>query len=354
MIWPLVETLAIIEPHLPLHLISVEAFSRVKELAGRLPESMSSYYLECRLAAHTPQVDFLSCVTASDAGRESLLQGHGMKADLLEVFSGHPVWSRIRDFCSHWAVPSSSLYEQVPHLWLEFDLDAPLPLVPLPCLLFCLDPAYFKRRAPGQLGNCLSAQQYQQVMNTVLPILLERPVSSSTRKQLFACFDFLPAGGQLIHASVMLSRQPPTFKLNIAVPKNRLLDYLQQIGWTGSLSELDAILSTFCPSASSLKFQLTIGNVMAPKIDFEFHFDSASREDHRLQVLLDQAVINGLCTPEKREALLTWPGSFRKMFCHHSWPTRLYKWVDIKIVYHFGRSLEAKGYLGFMPGSSIF
>jgi hypothetical protein len=353
MTWPLAETLAIIKPHLPRSLISDHAFSSVKMLADKLPEMTSSYYWECRLAANAPQVDFLACLAASDGGRE-ILAGRGKREDMPWFFAGDPVWRRVKDFCSRWADPASSLYEQVSHIWLEFDFSAPPSRVPPPGLLFCLDPEYFERGRQPRHVNYLTAPAYQQVIDTALEALLDYPVSHQTRENLLSCFDQLPTGGYIIHASVMLSRQPPQVKLNISVPKDRLLDYLQGVRWTGLLFDVSTILSKYGASRDRIKFQLTIGDTVPPKIDFEFHFESSLQNDPGLRLLLDQVVTDGCCTPEKRDALLTWPGTFRQPFSHHSWPTRFYKWADIKVVYQPDRSLEAKGYLGFMPSSSIF
>lgn len=353
MIRSLSETLTIIESHLPLPLVSIQATSRIKTLAGSLPDAVSSYYLECRLAADSPQVDFLACVTASDGGRE-ILAGPDRRGDWPNFPSEDLKWNRVCDFFSCWVDPCFPLRRRVPHIWLEFDLDRPFAKAPPPCLLLCLDPAYFEKKSQPQHLNDITAQEYQQVINTALEILLEHPISLQTRKSLFSCFDLLPVGGQVVHASVMLSRKPLVLKLNISLPKDQLLDYLRCIGWTGSIAEIETILSTFCQLTDRLKFQLTVENIVSSKIDFEFYFDASVPTDVEQRFLLDQAVANSLCTPEKRDALLAWPGSFTATFSHHSWPTRFYKWIDVKIIYQLNHFLEAKGYLAFMPSASIF
>ena len=70
MLWSTQETLELIESHLPPPLVTAPAFEPVKATARLLPDIMTSYYLECRLAADQEQVDFLACATAPHTQRE--------------------------------------------------------------------------------------------------------------------------------------------------------------------------------------------------------------------------------------------------------------------------------------------
>lgn len=353
MIWPLTETLAIVEPRLPGPLISEPAFTLIKDFADVLPNAISSYYLECRLAADRPQVDLLACVKAANRGRE-ILREYATTVDLPPRSLTGSCWSRVRDFCTRWAEPRSSLHKQVSHIWLEFDGEASPTKVPSPNLLLCLDPEYFEKYARRQRPNSFTAQQYWRVTSSAFTMLLPRRVSPLTQKNLFSCFALLPPEGYVIHTSVMFARQPSTLKLNIAVPKEHLLGYLRRLDWQGSLAAVETLLSTYCACTDRVKFQLTIGNSLSPSFELEFHFDDREQDRLNPRFVLDQLVENELCTLEKRDAFLTWAGSFRETFSHRSWPTRFYKWVDVKIIYHPEHPLQAKGYLGFMPSLSIF
>jgi hypothetical protein len=313
---------------------------------------MSSYYLECRLSAEANQVDFLASAL-SDEGRE-ILAGINLKTDLPDVVLENPLWGRIRDFFKYWAEPTSPLYEQVPMIWLEFDkVSEPLPAVLLPNACFCLSPEYVQRR----IDNHLSPQQYRKLTQTTLERLIDRPLSPQTKRNLFACFDLLPPGGCVIHISAMLARHPPTLKVYGCVPRERLLSYLTYLGWTGSITEIDKIISTFCPALDPIFIDLTVGDTIASRIGLAFsqlHLGYLPRSDPKWSGLLEQWVKSGLCAPEKCEELLNWPGSSRVIFRGEAWPARLDRWLDLKIVYQSRQPLEAKGYLGFMPRFSLF
>jgi hypothetical protein len=354
--WPLSETLKFIEPYFSGQLISPQVFSQVKAITNFLPDAMFSFYLECRLAANTTQVDFLISAISKDA--REILAGYNTKADISDTLLQDPLWSHVRDFFGYWAKSTSPLYEQVPIIWLEFDqIDQSLPIVPLPCVMFCVNPQYLERRGQLLPSNRINPQKCQLVTEVACEILIGHPLSSEIKQNLFACFELLPAGGQIIHVSAMLPRQPAALKIYVSIPKERLLEYLTQIGWIGSVGEVKSILTEFCTAKDDIRVDLTIGPMITPNIGIVFsevQVNGLRRSGLGPQNLLDQCVENGLCTPEKREALLTWPGSSRELYSHEGWPTRLSRWLDIKIVYQPNRPLEAKGYLGFMPHFSLF
>jgi hypothetical protein len=352
MTWPLGETLEYIEPYLSGQLVSAETFSRVKTMATILPEAMSSYYLECRLTAQANQVDFLTSALSAE-GRE-ILAGNSPKIDLSDEILKNSLWRRIRDFFKYWAEPTSPLYEQVPLIWLEFDkVSEALPAVPLPSLCFCLSPEYMQRGT----DNHLSPQQYQKLIKTALEPLFNYPLLPQTEQNLFACFDLLPPDGHIIHISAMLARHPPTLKVYGCIPREQLLTYLRCLGWTGSIAEIDKFISTFCPTLNPIFIDLTVGDTIASRIGLAFsqiHLGRLPRSDPKWSSLLEQLVESSLCAPEKREGLLNWPGSSQITFRNEAWPTRLDRWLDLKIVYQPQQPLEAKGYLGFMPRFSLF
>ena len=154
--------------------------------------------------------------------------------------------------------------------------------------------------------------------------------------------------------SAMLSRQPAALKVFGSIPKNQLPEYLTHIGWTGSIPELETVLTTFCAPIDSIQIDLTVGNMISPRLGIEFFSDTSSQKDPGRHLLLNQFVESGLCTPEKRDILFAWPGDSREVFSGQSWPSRLIRWLDLKLVYLPNQPLEAKGYLGFSPRFSLF
>jgi len=102
---------------------------------------------------------------------------------------------------------------------------------------------------------------------------------------------------------------------------------------------------------------LAVGDTVAPMIGFAFSQSLTAtqlKEDAELLAVLDRCVESNLCTPQKRAALLSWPGRVSKKYQRYAWPARLMRWLDVKIVCATDGSVEAKGYLGFAPRFSLF
>ena len=349
MSWSFQETFAFIEPYLHEALISTCARSQIRELAAELPETTSSYYLECRLTPHLPHVDLLACMKARNGGRERL-QAWLTSATQMATSSLHGLLA----FCACWAQDSSPLHKQISHIWLEFDHKHNFARALSPNLLFCLVPRYFEKQGILPYAKCISARDYRRTLTAALTALLQQPMSSATWKQLCACFDQLPHGGQVIHVSAMLARTPAVLKLNLIVPKDQFLPYLQRLDWKGSFVALEALLLRYCSSVDHIKFQLAISEELLRTVELEFHFDDDTQDARELQQFVAKVQAAHLCSAAQQYALVAWPGSFRQTFPQHAWPTRLHRWLDIKLIYQVHRPLAAKAYLGFMPSVSIF
>src|SRR5262249_131859 len=154
--------------------------------------------------------------------------------------------------------------------------------------------------------------------------------------------------------------QPAVVKLYGSVPRAHLLSYLNQIGWSGSVSDLTAVLTRFCVAETIDDFMyidLSIDETVLPRLGIAFaqqQIQNLPGKDPTRRALLDRCVGAGLCSPENREELLLWPGSFHILPASEQWPIKIHKWLDIKLVYDPAAPLEAKGYLGFMPNFSLF
>lgn len=356
--WPLHETLQLVEPSIPPVLVSTQAFAHIKQLAQQLPAGLSSYYLECRLAAEADQVDFLACAATPEGGRELLAgESEPFPSHLLDV----PLWQRVHHFCRQWATPTSTLHARVPLVWFEFDHAESAPLaLPCPSFCFCLDGTYLQRgpwsqRYPAQDGN-----QDKVLAKSGLQLLHDAPIPQQHEHIFDACFDALPEGGRIIHISAMIARQPSLAKLYGVVPTAQLVPYLTRIGWPGSFRELATIMTNFCTADTvdgNTYLDLSLGASVSPRLGLAFaqqQIEQLPGQDLTRRTLLDLCVHHGLCSPEKRDALVRWPGRLRAVFRGDALPTRFRKWLDIKLVYQPDQPLEAKGYLGFMPYFSLF
>ncbi|UQA57517.1 hypothetical protein [Polyangium aurulentum] len=230
-------------------------------------------------------------------------------------------------------------------MWLELDSDELTRGRLMPSVLLCVDPSLLQGAgsldAVGhRFDDCAPSLQ------AALSALSSEPLAPEARADLQRCFEALPAGGRIVHIGFMVTRHPTVLKLFAAMDKEQVLGYLDAIRWPGSLAEAASLIDTFGAGPDTFRVDLTIGAGLLPRLGLEF----ASRRgaDPERRALIDRCVEQGLCTPEKREALLSWSGSTREVIPGYARPVRLSRWLDLKIVHRPPEPREAKAYLGFM------
>lgn len=353
MIFPLHDTLARIAPLLLPELVHGEAIAAINRVAGSLPESISCACLECRLNDN-PQVDFIACFMARDGGRAVLTTHPAQRTPTRESLASDP-WRRVFNFCTEWSNPESILYQQVPFIWLEFDMNEPPPAVPDPFLIFCLQPSFMqgplKETRPEGRVDPASVEAQRRLMRAGLAPLLSRPLDPRVEERLAACARALPGTGHLVHLAPHNTRGLDSYRLVLSISRDELPDYLMRIGWPGSMAVLSDLLSSMFNLSSGLDVDLDIGDTVLPTIGMSSY---NAIGDPRWRRLLDTLVARGVCTPAKREAALRWPGRSEVTLPGHKWPSELQRTLEVKVVYRQGEPLLAKVYLVFEHKLALF
>ncbi|HEX2572796.1 MAG TPA: hypothetical protein VH877_24815, partial [Polyangia bacterium] len=194
----------------PAALVSAAAWARVRPMARALPEAAHCACFECRLGADEERVDLLVCVLDGDGGGEVLASGPpAEEAAARAALPVTPAWQRVFEFCREWTRPGTLLHEEVPFVWLEFDLPPGAAAPPEPFLFFCVQ-RYFRSDplrlfAPTTQAAGATAT-YRQVLGRALAILLGRPLAPATERMLLACAGELPRGGHVLHVAPLAVR----------------------------------------------------------------------------------------------------------------------------------------------------
>lgn len=308
------DQLEVVAPRLDSDLVSTETLSHIYTLAQILPP-LSNALLECRLGASASRVD-LSVFLPNPS------------INLPDTILIHPVWRRFQDLCQDWADANSSLHQRVSAIWLEFDVDGQPSNVPIPCIFLVL--------------NQEAACNGQSLLEMALK-LLDHRVASHLESNLQLCLDALPTDAKIIFIGAMLSRQSDAVRLNACgIPPAQLSTYLAHIGWTGSVNELEEVISPLSSFVDNIVLSFDVGDAVFSRIGLECYLTNPPQDEPRWQLFLDHLVTTGLCTPAKSNALLAWLGAEQKAISIFNRFT-----ICIKIVYQPGIPLEAKGYLGF-------
>ncbi len=348
----------VVAPYISHQLVTPEAFSQIQTVAKMLPP-LSEALLECRLGANSSAVDFSVSVTPCDGSREILA---GLNPTVMpDIILTNPVWRRIQYFCLHWYEQNSLLAKNIDNIWLEFDINDQLTKVPIPSFFFCFKHLIEKITSTKQSN--VAAQK--QIIETALSLLYGTSISPQIKQNIAICLDSLPEGSQFLYIGAMLSRQLEAVRVNvIGIPEEEILAYLTKIGWKYSGIEVRKIIQELSYFVDEIILNFDVGNVVFPKIGIECELIKKDpRIEPRWQLFLDYLVEKGLCTPEKRDAFLSWPGYLQEKSYPELWPSNLSKVSSffntrgssvffrrlnhIKIVCQPGSSLEAKGYLSF-------
>ncbi len=321
--------LTVITPHLHTDLVSHEILSHIQELEPILSPFCEKLF-ECRLGVKSTQVDFSFYLPK-------------LTQSLPETFLTSVVWQSFQNFYQEWLNPESSLHHKIKEIGMEFDADKSLSPVPIPCIFFELDRE--------------TTYPFSELVDEALG-LLNYPISPLIESNLKLCAEFLPEGAKFAHFAVMLSRPGKGVRVNaIAIPPDQLLDYLNKIGWNYPTEPIADLVSKLSASFDYLVLAFDVGETIYPRIGLECYFEKQPRYEPRWQLVLDNLVEFGLCTPAKRNALLSWSGinkqkyhgkgnlSWESVFSQSIYSVYWRTINHIKIVYQPGYPLEAKGYL---------
>ncbi|MDI1480335.1 hypothetical protein [Polyangium sp. y55x31] len=356
--WPSHDIVELIAPRIPSACVGSAVISHVGELSAQLPDVFSSYYLECRLSAEQEQVDFLACMSMPRDERHR----RKMYAASERPPGDTPAWRFAWDVMHRWASPDHDWPSRIPCLWLEFDhMNTRSTAWPSPSIWVGVDPGYPNAHIPSASWDPRNA--YEVFLDFIMPAVppaVEGLLSGHGRRAMAACFQRLPPGGRIIHASLMLAREPVAIKIYGAIPRAHLEGYLKDLAWPGPLELLKQVERTFYTPETAddtVYFDLALHHSLLPYAAIAFsqlQLGEPARSAPGRDALLGLLEEHGLCTAEKREALLTWPGSARESRPSTSVQARIARWFDAKITIHSEQGVGAKGYLGFAPILSLF
>jgi hypothetical protein len=331
-------------------------------VARVLPETLAynTFGFECRLGEENPRADFLVLARAY-WGRESLVRLNRV-SPLSDRLVDVPIWQRVQEFSANWADPDSPLHGVLDNVWLEFDVDGSTEGIPLPGVFFGLP----SNGAEGLESKVFEQAREENLETTAKALrllsgtgLLPRVLDTMT-----GCFRALSPPEYVFQVGLMLSRGAEAVRLCIVTGTlERAVEYLDLVGWPGSGAALLDVLGPVARMVDRVCLAIDAGETVHPKVGLECYFDGNQqpKTEPRWLALLDHLVANGLCIPEKRDALLAYPGYADENTSTVSWPeaprkasrllggrslsTLIRTLHHVKISYQPDQPPEAKAYL---------
>ncbi len=333
MLFTLADTLETLVPELPEALVSTGAKERFLQTAQYLSAHLAGgIYLESRLGPEE-RVD-LSFDT-SRIGYKQL----GSRQGLLPENEGGTYpnsWKPIHQLYHRFSDKASLLGQLGEKILLEFDIAESGSTLPVPGVFVGIRPQGY---VPRQ-------KLLRFVTDDVLDVLYGPLVTARVRSRLLTCLQAMPKEAHLAYVGCMIARSEPAVRLCITqIAPSQIYAYLCRVGGQG-IDETRALCKKL-ERVPPAMLHLDVWEQRHPRIGLEFLFNRSSQRkgNFKEKAWLDALVEHNLCMPEKRDALLEWPGVKRKQFRHVFWPTVVSKRVNHVKVSWSPNQVEAKAYL---------
>jgi hypothetical protein len=280
---------------LPPALIPPSSVEHSRRVAGLLPAFAIDFFgFEARLGPTSESADCAFNLTRDGA---RLLAGQHASEFPASLTSS--AWQKIHRFYGEWANTRDVPFRDAGATWLEFDSGQDTPH---PNLLFGYWP-----------DNPTAQRPLEWLTDAALPMLLGAPLSARWKSNLERCFTAHTGAGDF-QIGVMLARPMPAVRVCVFdVAPARAPAYLDAIGWPGPREGVQRYVDALAPHADFVGLHLDVGEAMFPTIGVEPGFTAGpwARQPHhepRWHRQLEQLVELGLCTEQKRAALLEWVG----------------------------------------------
>ena len=346
-------------------LVSVKSFSKIEKIAAGIPGALvfSPFGFECPLGVEEGVADFLFSLTKDNSGPEILageLPEHDFNGSFFQVPHLNRVWHRVRRFGKRWADPRAHLYHSIDNVWLELDIASGTQEgMAAPSLFFA--PFAAENRFQGTLST---PKEGLRPLEAVFFCLKGRAPKDSIRRNWEKCLGMLSRLTNLFQVGYMIARSDSdTLRMCITVPDGTTLKrYLAHVNWPGDFGRLDFVLQKISPLFPTLYLHVDVGTEVSGKIGIEckFPYHRGPSREPRWHPFLDFLLKAGCCVPEKKKALLAYPGYGKtpENGCPRALAEMaerrhpLYRSYFVRTIYHVKLvltetgNLEAKAYMG--------
>jgi hypothetical protein len=326
--------LAVVQPYLTEPLFDARGVERLHSLARELPgDGLGA--LEVRLSPGVRPID---------------LSIRRLRASLPFPAPERISPPHLRSFLSRWPAPDGP-FASLSALWLEFDLDPKSGEVP---------PAVPSVKLPADA-------EISWLTDVLLPALHGAPLSHEQRRAIHRCHAALAKlalPGFILYVFSLRARGSDAVRLELfGLGPEEIPRYLERVA-PAAVPIVSGVVPLFV-GVETVHLSFDIGGgggggEILPRIGVEGSFPRLPEREPRWLALLGRLVEGGLCTPEKRDALLAWPGYDTVWTAPGRWPTATAgvrgfcarSLSHVKVVCRPQAAPEAKAYLtfGWLPG----
>jgi hypothetical protein len=303
------DSLALIQPWLLPQLVPSTALPWLSSVARVLPPVHRAGF-ECGLAGDEPTVDLQQGIFSTD-GEPARLARFLAATEAL-----NDQWGAVLRLAERWAAADDPLHDGIAELWLEFDA-APGPAEGGPAFSG-LVPSVF-----ALLSNADSQQSLAMALAFVAAILDESG-SLELAGELTRCAGACPEAARISHVGLMLGRSTGGLRVHVSrMPLWELDQYLVRIGWQGDLQQVRSLATLLLDYADAMVLCLDIVKGRVVRLGLESFFADNRGLSPRWRPVLERLTALGLCSAEKAEAVVRWPGTVTPLSSPEPWPEDL-------------------------------
>lgn len=313
-------------------------YENVLNLFPRL-DGIRNYIFEVDLSAPTPKPDFSLCFVKSEV---TGLLTHWRAIN--QRFANNTLWRRLVQFVSQWREEGTSLNKHIADVWFEFDHHQLEKQLPEPCFFF--SPRGLSR-PPGESSKKINAQW---LWETALPLLDGNALSQKVKENISLCLEALPGKSNIFQVGKMMARNnpEPLIRLCTSLPIHLYTQFLETIGWKGSLRDLKNFLILLSRYVDSVFVDIDIGEQVSTPIGLECSFPGTGDTEIRIHELLIFLIDQQLAVPENAEIVQTWirkPHSPIPFNCNLEEMANKRTLSHIKVIFNTNKPSKAKAYL---------
>lgn len=328
------EFLEVLGPDALEPLVPAATLAAITPFARSVPVEVQTFCFECRLAPEDPRVDW-AVLLFPEVDVEPLFEGIPAEATAS--------WRPVVDFLRTWKAGRAGWSLQIPFVCMAFDRDEPHACLPVPCLSFCVDPAFFARRLG--LGDCGAPDpaQVSDFASSIFSDFTGQRLPEPALARLRRCL--AQEGAHARHLSLMLGRRFAPLKLDIELDLDHLPEVLRAISWPTPVDELVSTVRDYVPWARRIQLNVTLFPETGATLEVEIFSSRTHGEPEKRLGLLERLVMEGKAEAQKAAvlrrclevpALRTPTGVLGTSFY-------------LKLRFLGGELSDAKAYLGLMP-----
>lgn len=318
-------------------LVSAAARNRLMSLPASGPRAADFAAFECRLDGRDERVD----VAFALQGRSARAAVRHWLRTSRDQDDKDPAFRTCYALLRAWAADTGPLSE-LGSIWIEVDLE---PERPASAFL------YFRPEQTGQFWQ----RQHAPLVRPLLEAWArasQATLEPAASERLAHCISSLPEGARVLLIAPQLHQMQTAIRMSFRVSADRLLPYLERIGWRGASDVLLHQLRVSGAQRWALPIQIDmLSDQLSPTISIELTQSSENGYAEPSEGVLASWLHERTCAVSAAAALLRWRYAPSTDSDAALGVTKL---LDLKLTIAGDGSLRSKAYLGTLGINRYF